>query len=223
MSAPGTFESTEFHLPHRVIRKLLRGRWRRRARNVLVAANHCTDMVHFLNRRGIDAVGIDDGQTTSDREAEKIHFGNIAGGFPFGPHGFDLVLVGNCRAFEHGLSGPEPFIAMANLLSSLRTRSRLVCLNPVVADGGAQDAEKETGRLEEGLSRFPGDVTVRDYHEGWRRFLSLEWLIGRHRDIQLQLTTLTVPRKPVSRLSWHQYARAASMRPPQTTQQERAA
>jgi hypothetical protein len=210
MSDPGTLGSTEFQLPHRVLRKLLRGRWRRRARNVLVVAHHCTDLVRHLNRRGIHAVGIDD-QTAGDRQPTKVHFGSVAGGFPYPPHQFDLVLVGNCRTFEGGLSGPEPLIAMANLLSSLRSKSRLVWLNPVRRT--AQPAG--TGSLVENLSQFPCDIAVSEYHDGWERFLSLEWLLGRQRHVQLQLLTITVPGKPFSRLQWHQHARDVALsRPP---------
>jgi hypothetical protein len=53
--------------------------------------------------------------------------------------------------------------------------------------------------------------------------LSLEWLMGRHRNVRLQLTTLTVPVKPISRLSWHEHAREAALRKTQANRHERAA
>ena len=223
MSASGTIQSTELHLPHRVTRKLLRGRWRRRARNVLVIANHCADLVQLLNRRGINAVGIDDESGDRKQDAANVHFGSVAGAFPFEPHRFDLALVGNCRAFHGGLSGPEPLIAMANVLSSLKSRSRLVWVQPVLSDASADDTEQGLAEINAELSPFPGSVTVGNYHDGWERFLSLEWLMGRHRNVQLRLTTLTVPVKPISRLSWHEHAREAAMRQMQAEQQERAA
>lgn len=219
MSDPGTLGSTEFHLPHRVLRKLLRGRWRRRARNVLIAAHHCTDLTLHLNRCGIDAVGIDD-QSAGEPQSAKIHFGSLAGGFPHGPHSFDLVLLGSCRALRGGLNGPEPLIAMANLLSSLRPRRRLVWLDPMRA------GQSKTGGVEsvvEKLSRFPGEVSLSAYHDGWERFLSLEWLLGRHRNVQLELLTVTVPGKPISRLEWHRQAREAALNEPPAAGRERAA
>lgn len=216
MSAAGITEPIEFQLPRRVIRKLLRGPWFRRARHVLVVANGCADVVRLLDRSGARAAGIDD-SAGNNQEPGQVHFGSVAGGFPFPPQAFDLVLLGPCRAFEQGLKGPEPLIAMANLLSSLKTRGRLVWLNTIDAPhpGGEEPAT--------GLSQFAGDVTVSDYHDGWERFLSLEWLLGRHRHIRLQLTTLTVPRKPISRLNWHQLARDAALGRLPARSHERAA
>lgn len=204
MSSAGTASSNEFQLPRRVVRKLLRRPWFRRARSVLIVANGCTDIVHRLHRSGVKAAGIDD--DSGNQTAEPlVHFSSVAGGFPFPPHAFDLVLVGRCRAFENGLNGPEPLIAMANLLSALKTRSRLVWLRTT------SDSHPDEDDLTDGLPNFAGEITSCAYEDGWERFFSLEWLIGRHRDIELDLTTLTVPRKPVSRLAWHQLARDAAL------------
>ncbi|MFO1094797.1 MAG: hypothetical protein U0992_16055 [Planctomycetaceae bacterium] len=61
--------------------------------------------------------------------------------------------------------------------------------------------------LQAHLAPFPGTVDVSQYADGWEKWLSLEWLIGRNRNVDLTLVTFTASRKAVSRLEWHQIAR----------------
>lgn len=217
MSAAGTVQPIEFQLPSRVLRKLLRGPWQRRARRVLIVANGCESAVGLLNRSGVQASGIDDAPSEGEPPGANVHAGSIAGRFPFAPHAFDLVLVGPCRAFEDGLNGPEPLIALANLLSSLKANRRLVWLK--IDDARRPEGEDLTNRL----FQVAGGAKLSDYHDGWERFLSLEWLIGRRRDVRLQLATVTTPSDPISRLNWHQLAREAALSGLQAARQDRAA
>ena len=206
--------STSLGLPRRVARKLLRGAWGRKARHVLDVGCGNGQLVAYLQQRGCLAAGIDESAAKQGTTAAAsiIHRGSIAGGFPFKPQSFDLVLVRSSRIYSGDLTTPEAFTATANLLSSLKPRRRAIFLEPVAVEPGHGPDETRIAALHSHLANFPGDVDVRDYHDGVGRFLSLEWLLGRYRDFTLTLVVYTAPRTVLSRLKLHQQARDAVLR-----------
>jgi SAM-dependent methyltransferase len=196
-----------------VVRHLLRRFPFRRAARVLEVGCGRGELVSFLRRRGIEAYGIDDVLTAEDRAADAaLHYGSFAGAFPFPPHHFDLILVREARAYSGQWHGPEAYTATANLLSALRPRRRLVFLEPAVVAPHALPDPARIEAIQSHLAAFPATCDARPYRDGLGRFLSLEWLLGRHRQVQLAVMTFTVPRAPVSRLKWHQLAREAVLR-----------
>jgi SAM-dependent methyltransferase len=197
-------------LPKRVVRKLLRNGLFR-ARRVLDVGCEDGRLVRFLQAQGRQAAGIDDraGVDPLLSGVTDVHHGSLAGGFPFAPHHFDAILVRGSRTYSGDLTNPEASIATANLLSSLRPRRRALFLATELA--GDESRDRWIEGLQTHLAPFPGTVEVARYEDGWEKWLSLEWLIGRHREIDLTLVTFTAARKPVSRLEWHQLARQAVM------------
>lgn len=206
--------STSLGIPRRVVRKLLRGAWGRKARHVLDVGCGNGQLVGYLQQRGCLAAGIDDGATTphAPSAASIIHRGSIAGGFPFKPQSFDLLVIRSSRIYAGDLNTPEALTATANLLSSLKPRRRAIFLEPAALEPGLQPDAARLAALEAHLGCFPGEVDVRDYHDGVGRFLSLEWLLGRYRDFALSLVVYTAPRNVLSRLKLHQQAREVALR-----------
>ncbi len=197
-------------LPRRVVRHLLRAGLLRRSRRVLDVGCGAGELVAALGRRGVEAHGIDDrpAEGALAVDTARLAFRGFSGAFPHPPHHFDLVLVREVRTYAVDLRGPEALTASANLLSSLRPRGRLVFLVP----GHEADAAARIDGLREHLTAFPGTCDVRRFEDGIGRFLDFEWLIGRHRNVELMFVTLRVDRKPVTRLKWHQLAREAVLR-----------
>lgn len=197
-------------LPKRVIRKLLHGGMFR-ARRVLEVGCEDGRLVRFLQGQGRQAAGIDDrtGLPPLAAGLSDTHHSSIAGGFPFAPHHFQAMLVRGSRIYSGDLLNPEASIATANLLSSLAPRRRAIFLATHLA--GDTPLETWIDSLQAHLAPFPGTVSVSQYEDGWEKWLSLEWLIGRNRDVDLTLVTFTSHRKAVSRLEWHQIARKAVM------------
>lgn len=195
-------------LPKRVLRKLLR-KGMFRARRVLDVGCEDGRLVRFLQGQGREAAGIDDrtGLEPLLSGVADVHHRSLAGGFPFGPHHFDAILIHGSRIYSGDLSNPEASIATANVLSALAPRRRAVFVATQLA--GETPVETFVAALQAHLSPFPGTVEVTQYIDGWEKWLSLEWLIGRNRDANLTLVTFTAPRKRVSRLEWHQIARQA--------------
>jgi SAM-dependent methyltransferase len=214
MSQANTTASVSLGLPRRVARKLLRGAWGRKARHVLDVGCGNGQLVAYLQRRGCLAAGIDENAATQGATSATsiIHRGSVAGGFPFKPQSFDLILVRTSRIYAGDLNTPEAFTATANLLSSLKPRRRAIFLEPATVEHGRGPDAARLAALQEHLGCFPGDVSVRDYHDGVGRFLSLEWLLGRYRDFALTLVVYTSPRTVLSRLKLHQQAREAVLR-----------
>lgn len=206
--------SSALPLPRRVIRKLVRGSLLRRTRSILDVGCEDGRLVASLQARGKRAAGIDDraGLPTALANAAEIHQRSIAGGFPFPQHQFDLILIRHAKVYSGDLTAAESFIATANLLSSLKPRRRAVVLLQPGDDPAAIDSRIAMWRTH--LAHFSGEVTVAPYVDGRERYLSLEWLLGRHRDINLTLLTVVTPRKAVSRLEWHKQAREAVLRAP---------
>ncbi len=200
-------------LPRRVIRKLIRGSILQRTRTILDVGCNDGALVATLQSRGKQAAGIDDrtGLSPLPPDVSDVHHRSIAGGFPFAQHHFDLILLRDAKVYGGDLTAAESFIATANLLSSLKPRRRAHILLP----GDDPEALANVIRnWERHLTHFTCEVTCAPYVDGRERYLSLEWLLGRNREIQLTLVTVVTPRKPVSRLEWHQQARQAVMRVP---------
>ena len=200
-----------FPLPYRVARKLVRSSLLGRVNDVLEVGCGDGQLLEFWQRRKRNAAGIDDRPDTSDlpSPADGITRGCVAGKFPFAPHSLDRIIVTGSTTYAADLTAPEALIGTANLLSALKPRRRAIFLEPAVT--GAKPDETRLRVLEEHLASFPGAIMTRAYHDGIERFLSFEWLIGRNRGVDLMLVTITVPRKPISRLEWHQHAREAVM------------
>jgi SAM-dependent methyltransferase len=171
-------------------------------------------LVAYLQRRGCLAAGVDERAATqgTTSAASIIHRGSIAGGFPFKPQSFDLILVRSSGIYAGDVNTPEAFTATANLLSSLKPRRRAIFLEPAVVETGRGPDAARLAALRAHLGCFPGDIDVRDYRDGVARFLSLEWLLGRYRDVALSLVIHTAPRNMLSRLKLHQQAREAVLR-----------
>ena len=201
-------------LPRRVIRKLVRGSLLRRTRTILDVGCEDGYLVASLQSRGKRAAGIDDraGLPTPLPNVAEIHQRSIAGGFPFPQHHFDLLLIRQAKVYSGDLTAPESFIATANLLSSLKPRRRAVVLLQPGDDPAHGDSRIAAWRTH--LAHFAGEISVAPYVDGKERYLSLEWLLGRNRDVNLTLLTILAPRKAVSRLEWHQQARQAVLRAP---------
>jgi SAM-dependent methyltransferase len=206
--------SSALPLPRRVIRKLVRGSLLRRTRTILDVGCEDGRLVASLQSRGKRAAGIDDrgGLPAVLPNVAEIHQRSIAGGFPFPQHYFDLILIRHAKVYSGDLTAPESFIATANLLSSLKPRRRAVVLLQPGDDPTYVDSRIAAWRTH--LAHFAGEVTVAPYVDGRERYLSLEWLLGRNRDINLTLLTVVAPRNAVSRLEWHQQARQAVLRTP---------
>jgi SAM-dependent methyltransferase len=197
-------------LPRRVIRKLLRtGVFS--ARRILEVGCEDGRLVRHLQAQGRQAAGIDDrpGVDPLITGLADTHHRSLAGGFPFAPHHFDAIVIRGSKIYSGDLLNPEASIATANLLSSLAPRRRAIFLATHLAGDSPLDTWIDS--LHAHLAPFPGAVEVSQYVDGWEKWLSLEWLIGRHRHIDLTLVTFTAARKPVSRLEWHQLARQAVM------------
>lgn len=192
--------------PKRVIRKLLRGGLFR-ARRVLEVGCEEGRLVRLLQAGGRQAAGIDDrtGIEPALAHVPDVHQRSLAGGFPFPQHHFDAILIHGSRIYSGDLTNPEASIATANVLSALAPRRRAIFVATRLAGDTPLDAWI-TG-LQAHLAPFPGTVNVSQYADGWEKWLSLEWLIGRNRNVDLTLVTFTASRKAVSRLEWHQIAR----------------
>lgn len=208
-------------LPRRVVRQLLRTGLFRRCRRVLDVGCGCGEIVAALNRWGVDAHGMDDRPADAPLvgDTARLSFGSFSGAFPHPPQHFDLVLVRDVRTYAGDLWSPEALIATANLMSSLRRKGRLVFVVPSDADS----VEQRIARLQSHLAAFPGSCDVRLFEDGVGRFLDMEWLLGRHRTVNLCFVTFRVPREEVSRLKWHQHARAAVLKLRTAAPGERAA
>jgi SAM-dependent methyltransferase len=196
-------------LPKRVIRKLLRNGVFR-ARRVLEVGCENGRVVRFLQAAGRKAAGIDDRSGFDPLLANltDTHHRSLAGGFPFAPHHFDAILIRGSRIYSGDLNNPEASIATANVLSSLAPRRRAISWPHLAGETPLADW---IASLQAHLAPFPGTVDVSRYEDGWEKWLSLEWLIGRQRHVDLTLVTFTAARKPVSRLEWHQIARQTVM------------
>lgn len=151
-------------------------------------------------RRGGAIQGIVD-QAAEDLP-EGITVGSPTGSIPQAVHSIHRILIRDISLFENDDVTPETTIAIANLLSCLRPRGRMVI--PVA---GLEGSEHQLWT--ERLHGFPGRLTARVYKTGLFDTLSLMFLLrGKH---EIPVLEFTVDRKPISRLEWHRLARETVM------------
>lgn len=148
----------------------------------------------------------------SDQESsEHLLVGSPAGSIGVAAHTMQRILVRDSLVFRESNVTPEMTIALANLLSSLKSRGKLVI--PVAGD---IDVAKEVWKAR--LAGLPGKMSQRVYKTGLLSYLNLTFLMrGIH---NVQVLEFTVDRKVLSRLEWHRLAREAVM---QRMQQSSAA
>lgn len=157
--------------------------------------------VQSLHRRGANVKGLDDAGKLSPH-AELIHCGSPAASIPFAAHTFALVLLRGTGLFSSRTEGPEITIALANLLSCLKPRGRLVV--PCLA------ADDEIIALwQQRLNPFPVQFRTRQLSGGLKAVLTFAKLFGR--DYRVTTIEFSLGRKPISRLEWHRLAREAVM------------
>ena len=166
-------------------------------------------LVDLLNDLGYDAAGLSDmAEADEDR---GIHRGVLANSVPFAAGEADVAIVRDIDAYAEDLDGLETLISSANLLSCLRPLGRVVFLREesVAPMGSGQTARQ--AELETHFERFPCRVQTMSRGEGLGRFFSPAFLLGRRPRAGASVVTVQVPKKPVSRLEWHGYAREAAM------------
>lgn len=153
-----------------------------------------------LAHRGAAIQGIVDQQ--SDDLPEVISVESPTGSIAQEVHSIHRILVRDLSLFENDEVTPETTIALANLLSCLKPRGRMVI--PVTDPEGNEHA-----LWTERLQGFPGRLTTRVYKTGLFDKLSLLFLFrGKH---EIPVLEFTVERKPISRLEWHKLAREVVM------------
>lgn len=162
----------------------------------------CTDgsWISAISRRGGTIRAITD---RADAEvAGLITFGSPAASIQQEVHSVHRVLIRDHQVFDGDEANPETTIALANLLSCLGKRGRLVI--PLAELGG-----REQRVWQERLAGFPGRISIRTYKTGLFDYLNLTFLLrGVH---QISVLEFTVDRKLNSRLEWHRLAREAVM------------
>lgn len=156
--------------------------------------------VEEVVRRGGEMRGIVDHAPATP--SERIAVGSPAGSITQPVHTVARVLLGPIEVFQQADEGPEVTIALANLLSCLKPKGRLVI--PIGEPGSEIQQLWETRLL-----GFPGRLTTRTYKTGFLDYCSLAFLLrGVH---QISVLEFSIDRKPISRLEWHRYAREAVM------------
>jgi SAM-dependent methyltransferase len=152
------------------------------------------------SRRGQPIQGLDDHSPTDRPTPEGIHIGSAAASIPFPSHSFRMVLLRGTAPFERTESGPEVTIALANLLSCLKPKGRLVI--PLPADR-SEAVPLWTARLH----LFPVRMREREITAGWLARSTLVALILGAPPVRV--LEFRIGRKPISRLEWHRLAREA--------------
>lgn len=153
-----------------------------------------------LVRRGAKLHGIID--QSAENLPETVSVGSPAGSIKPAAHSMHRVLVRDLEVFQENRVGPETTIALANLLSCLKPRGRMII--PV-----ASIDDEEFVLWKERLAGFPGKLNQRILKTGLGDYLSLAFLLrGIH---QISVLEFILNRKPVSRLEWHRLAREAVM------------
>ena len=155
--------------------------------------------VQQLRRRGALISGLDDQQQGSDQEG-VIHRGSPAASIPFAAQSCDVVLIRGTALFRHPEGNPEITIALANLLSCLKPKGRLVI--PV---SGPEDPATDLWKRR--LDPFPVRDRMKTWSGGLIAWLTLASLFGRDHRVTVQ--EFVIGRKPISRLEWHRLARKA--------------
>lgn len=177
---------------------------------------------HPLLSIGVDADLVDEAATKGaqifgivdqlDRDpGENLSVGSPAGSISVAAHSMTRVLLSHTSVFENTSPTPESTIALANVLSCLKPRGRMVI--PLHEPDGA-----EFGIWKDRLAGFPGRLTQRVMKTGLVDYFSLSFVMRGIHNIPVAIFTLD--RKAVSRLEWHRLAREAVM---QRMQQSNAA
>lgn len=154
-----------------------------------------------LHKRGASIKGLEDLHKSSP-DCERIHCGSPAAEIPFAVHAFDVVLLRGTQLFSSMQEGPELTIALANLLSCLKPRGRLVIPYRHVD-------ERILACWREQLAPFSVSPRVRPLTGGLWAMLTLAKLRGK--DFRMTAIEFPLGRKPVSRLEWHRLARESVM------------
>ncbi|MBT5018117.1 hypothetical protein OAH05_01165 [bacterium] len=158
------------------------------------------DLLPEVFRRGGNIQAIVD---HSEEEArEEISVGSPAGSVSQPAHSVHRILVRDSSVFSGSAISPESTIALANLLSCLKSRGKLII--PV-----SGEIEAATNLWNERLQGFPGKLTHREYKTGIISYLNLTFLLrGVH---QIPVLEFNIEKKLISRLEWHRLAREAVM------------
>ena len=158
---------------------------------------------------GRSAAGIDDADVPDN--GLDLHRGVLANSVPFAAGEADLAIVRGMDAYAGDLSGIESLISTANLLSCLRPLGRAAfLLEDAVAPAGSAETDRQAEIIEH-FAVFPGRCRVTPVSEGFGRFLSPSFLLGRRPRRGGQFVIVQIPKQPISRLEWHGYAREAAM------------
>lgn len=139
---------------------------------------------------------------SEEEPREEISVGSPSGSISHPVHSIQRILVRDSSVFNDSAVSPESTIALANLLSCLKSRGKLII--PV-----SGDIETASNLWSERLQGFPGKLTQREYKTGIVSYLNLTFLLrGVH---QISVLEFTVEKKLTSRLEWHRLAREAVM------------
>lgn len=150
--------------------------------------------------RGQPASGLEDRHPANQERAEGIHIGSPAASIPFPSHSCHMVLLRGTALFSRTEDGPEVTIALANLLSCLKPKGRLVI--PL-----GNDVRNVVALWTERLHPFPVRTRQREISSGWVEKLTLVHLIFSAPPVSV--LEYRIGRKPISRLEWHRLAREA--------------
>ncbi|WP_417848225.1 hypothetical protein [Thalassoglobus sp.] len=166
----------------------------------LLDVSHAGDWVADATRRHGAIEGI--AELAKEVPAENVTVGSPAGSISQAAHSMHRVLVRDISVFQSEEMTPETTIALANLLSCLKPRGRMVI--PVSAvDGTEHELWKQR------LSGFPGRLTSRIYKTNVLDYASLTFVLrGIH---EIPVLEFAIDRKPISRIDWHRFAREAVM------------
>ena len=154
-----------------------------------------------VRNKGGEISGIVDQKTTE--LPDYVSSGSPCGSMQTPAHSIHRVLIGDTNVFAGDGVTPESTIALANLLSTLKGRGKLVI--PVTSLDGT---ERELWHQR--LAGFPGKLTGRVLKTGMLGYLTLTFVVrGIH---SIPVLEFTIDRKTISRLEWHKLAREAVMK-----------
>lgn len=158
------------------------------------------DEIAEVIRRGGSVQGIIDhaeGEVT-----DVVSVGSPSGSLSTPAHSVRHILLRDSLVFANENVTPETTIALANLLSCLEKRGKLVI--PITGEIDSNHALWQSR-----LSGFPGKLIQRELKTGLVSYMNLTFLLrGVH---SIPVLEFTIGRKLISRLEWHRIAREAVM------------
>ena len=165
-------------------------------RHVLdVSADSAAWVLQTQQRKGTISGIVD----VADSTGEGLTCGSPAASISHSAHTVNCVLIRDNSIFAQSSTTVEMTIALANLLSCLKSRGRVVI--PVT------DLDQARSIWTRRLEGFPGTLRAREIKTGILDYLTLAILFrGIH---QIPVLEFTIGRKLLSRLQWHQLAREA--------------